>query len=139
MTVICQVPSTANRVYGLIYPGSTVPFATSCIANFVLPLMGFWNSVIYFVVSRAALRDMLVEDILPWLFPGRFGSRERLTARGSRQAVVEMQPPPPRYARRDKVPGSEGSPAANAEWEARSTESSQHDWEADSYLPGRAI
>jgi hypothetical protein len=55
-----------NRVYSLIYPGRvSVPFTYA--SSVVLPLMGFWNSVIYIVTSWAACKLLfkhLVKSIL---------------------------------------------------------------------------
>lgn len=55
--LVTWVPSSINRVYSLIYPGSiSVPYAYA--AGVVLSLMGFWNSVIYITTSRAACRTL---------------------------------------------------------------------------------
>ena len=49
-----QVPSSVNRVYSLIYPELvSLPFTYA--SGVVLPLMGFWNAVIYIVTSWAAV------------------------------------------------------------------------------------
>lgn len=54
-----QVPSSVNRVYALTHPGaSNIPLAFA--AGIVLSLMGFWNSVIYIVTSRAACKELFV-------------------------------------------------------------------------------
>ena len=62
-----QVPSSVNRVYSLAHPTATPPFALSYVAGLVLPLTGFWNSLIYVVTSRAAVRALFVEDLAPRL------------------------------------------------------------------------
>lgn len=50
-----QVPSSINRVYSLVHPSLiSVPFTYA--SGIVLPLMGFWNSVIYVTTSWAAVR-----------------------------------------------------------------------------------
>ena len=50
-----QVPSSVNRVYSLIYPGHvSVPFTYA--SSVVLPLMGFWNSLIYITTSWTACK-----------------------------------------------------------------------------------
>lgn len=50
-----QVPSSINRLYSLIYPGHvSVPFTYA--SSVVLPLMGFWNSVIYITTSWTACK-----------------------------------------------------------------------------------
>ena len=49
-----QVPSSVNRVYSLIHPDLiSVPFTYA--SGVVLPLMGFWNSVIYITTSWTAV------------------------------------------------------------------------------------
>ena len=50
-----QVPSSINRVYSLIHP-SLVSLPFTYASGVVLPLMGFWNSVIYITTSWAAVR-----------------------------------------------------------------------------------
>lgn len=52
-----QVPSSINRVYSLIRP-DTPNIALAYVAGLVLSLMGFWNSVIYIVTSRAACKEL---------------------------------------------------------------------------------
>jgi len=55
--LITWIPSSANRVYGLIYP-TKVSYALNAASALVLPLQGFWNAVIYFVTSFAACRAL---------------------------------------------------------------------------------
>ena len=50
-----QVPSSINRVYSLIHP-SLVSLPFTYASGIVLPLMGFWNAVIYVTTSWAAVR-----------------------------------------------------------------------------------
>lgn len=56
-----QVPSTVNRAYSLAYPNS-YNFALNYVSSFVLPLQGFWNSIIYMFISwpafKAVYRDI---------------------------------------------------------------------------------
>ena len=59
-----QVPSSAFRVYSLIHPGTAWwPLAYS--AGLVLPLMGFWNTVIYVTTSWSAIRSFVPSVPLP--------------------------------------------------------------------------
>ncbi|KAL8699807.1 MAG: hypothetical protein Q9201_005792 [Fulgogasparrea decipioides] len=52
-----KVPSSINRVYSLIHPDLvSVPFTYA--SAVVLPLMGFWNSVIYITTSWSACKDL---------------------------------------------------------------------------------
>ena len=50
-----QVPSSTNRVYSVIHP-SLVSLPTVYATGVVLPLMGFWNAVIYSTTSWQAVR-----------------------------------------------------------------------------------
>lgn len=59
--LITWVPSSMNRVYSLVHV-SDVSFAFSIMAGLVLPLMGFWNAVIYIVTSWDAVKAMF-DDI----------------------------------------------------------------------------
>ncbi len=55
--LITWVPSSINRVYSLIYPQLvSLPFTYA--SSVVLPLMGFWNAVIYVTTSWAAVKVM---------------------------------------------------------------------------------
>ncbi|MCJ1231532.1 hypothetical protein MMC12_008209 [Toensbergia leucococca] len=55
--LITWIPSSLNRVYSLIYP-DRVSFPFSYASSLVLPLMGFWNTVIYIGTSWAACRTL---------------------------------------------------------------------------------
>lgn len=50
-----QVPSSTNRVYSVIHP-SLVSLPTVYATGVVLPLMSFWNAVIYTTTSWQAVR-----------------------------------------------------------------------------------
>ncbi|KAM0799326.1 hypothetical protein BDR22DRAFT_330488 [Usnea florida] len=53
--LVTWVPSSINRVYPLVYPSSvSLPFSYA--SGIVLPLMGFWNALIYTTTSWAAVR-----------------------------------------------------------------------------------
>lgn len=51
-----QVPSTINRVYSLFYP-KNANFGLEFVSAFVLPLQGFWNSVIYIAISWSTVME----------------------------------------------------------------------------------
>ncbi|KAF7929980.1 uncharacterized protein EAE97_009577 [Botrytis byssoidea] len=53
--MITWIPSTANRIYSILYPG-TVNMSLQYISVFVLPLQGFWNASIYIITSMDACR-----------------------------------------------------------------------------------
>jgi hypothetical protein len=59
--LVTWVPSTVNRVYTLVSPGSPSPFALDFASGLVLPLQGFWNTVIYIVTSLAACRALAAD------------------------------------------------------------------------------
>lgn len=69
--LITWVPASVNRVYGLRYPKSP-SFALNICSAIVLPLQGFWNTVIYFTTSLSICRGVFA----------RFRSREK-QARGT--------------------------------------------------------
>jgi hypothetical protein len=56
-----QVPSTINRVYSLARPND-FNFSLNYASSFVLPLQGFWNSLIYVSISWPAFK-LLWSDI----------------------------------------------------------------------------
>ncbi|KAB8265496.1 hypothetical protein BDV32DRAFT_116650 [Aspergillus pseudonomiae] len=53
--IVTWVPSTVNRAYSLAYPHS-YNFALNYVSSFVLPLQGFWNSMIYMSISWPAFK-----------------------------------------------------------------------------------
>lgn len=53
-----RVPSTINRVYTLAHPDEAI-FGFDLASSIVLPLQGFWNTVIYIVTSLAACKELL--------------------------------------------------------------------------------
>ncbi|PKY01827.1 family A G protein-coupled receptor-like protein [Aspergillus campestris IBT 28561] len=56
---ITWIPSIANRIYALATPANHYIFGLTSAASFVLPLQGFWNCVIYIVVSWDAMSSVL--------------------------------------------------------------------------------
>lgn len=52
-----QVPSTVNRVYALARPDD-FSFGLNFASSFVLPLQGFWNSLIYISISWPAFKTL---------------------------------------------------------------------------------
>ncbi|KAJ6191380.1 hypothetical protein N7519_001401 [Penicillium mononematosum] len=54
---LVQVPSTANRVYAFARPND-FSFGLNYASSFVLPLQGFWNSLIYVSISWPAFRTL---------------------------------------------------------------------------------
>ncbi|KAL4894616.1 hypothetical protein BDV59DRAFT_13695 [Aspergillus ambiguus] len=59
--IITWVPSTINRVYALAFPNA-FNFPLNYLSSFVLPLQGFWNSIIYVSISWPAFKSTF-EDL----------------------------------------------------------------------------
>lgn len=79
LTTDLQVPSSVNRVYSLIHPELvTLPFTYA--SGVVLPLMGFWNSVIYITTSWTAVRLLFTGQLRG---PGRLPSQSSLIHKGA--------------------------------------------------------
>ncbi|KAL8868342.1 MAG: hypothetical protein Q9198_008212, partial [Flavoplaca austrocitrina] len=70
---ITWVPSSINRIYDLAHPNE-VSYALNFISAIVLPLMGFWNGVIYFATSRAVCAAIL-RDLMERWAPGKRSAR----------------------------------------------------------------
>jgi len=56
--LITWVPASVNRVYGLRYP-SNPSFVLNIGSALVLPLQGFWNTVIYFTTSLTICKGVI--------------------------------------------------------------------------------
>ncbi|OJJ33072.1 hypothetical protein ASPWEDRAFT_43129 [Aspergillus wentii DTO 134E9] len=56
--LVTWVPSTVNRVYALARPDAFI-FSLNYASSFVLPLQGFWNSIIYVSISWPACKSLL--------------------------------------------------------------------------------
>ncbi|CUS10533.1 unnamed protein product [Tuber aestivum] len=54
--LITWLPSSVNRIYGLIYPNAT-HFGLNFTAALVLPCQGFWNGLIYIVTTLPACKE----------------------------------------------------------------------------------
>jgi hypothetical protein len=55
--IITWVPSSINRVYGLRYPQDP-SYALNIGSAIVLPLQGFWNTIIYFTTSLSICKGV---------------------------------------------------------------------------------
>ncbi|MCJ1475435.1 hypothetical protein MMC13_004097 [Lambiella insularis] len=62
--LITWVPSSANRVHSLLYPHD-ISFSYNYAGGLVLPLMGFWNSVIYTATSWDAVQSLFADSRSP--------------------------------------------------------------------------
>jgi hypothetical protein len=56
------VPSTVNRVYTLVRPNDSL-FGLDFASGLVLPLQGFWNTVIYVVTSFPACKSLALDIV----------------------------------------------------------------------------
>lgn len=65
--LITWVPASVNRVYGLIHPHNP-SYVLNIGSAIVLPLQGFWNTVIYFMTSMSICKS---------LWNGRASRRQR--------------------------------------------------------------
>ena len=63
--LVTWLPSSVNRVYALVWPDLVPPYGLSYVASLVLPLTGFWNSIIYVTTSWSACKALWGEDIAP--------------------------------------------------------------------------
>ena len=82
--LVTWVPSSINRVYSLIHPDRiSVPFTYA--SAVVLPLMGFWNSVIYITTSWAACKTLFGNII------GEPNQKATITRRMPR-TIIESRP-----------------------------------------------
>ncbi|OQU98190.1 hypothetical protein CLAIMM_04011 isoform 1 [Cladophialophora immunda] len=78
LALLCTwVPSTINRVYTLVRPDDSV-FGLDFASGLVLPLQGFWNTIIYVVTSLPACQT-LWEETRANLFGPRAGRPDRTT------------------------------------------------------------
>jgi len=55
--LVTWVPSTINRVYTLFRP-SEINFGLELTSSLVLPLQGFWNSIIYAAISWSSMKAL---------------------------------------------------------------------------------
>jgi hypothetical protein len=76
--VVTWVPSSANRIYSLVFP-EKVSFGLSLASGLVLPLQGFWNTLIYIATSwltcKALFRKLVGKIKGPKGMEGRSVSR----------------------------------------------------------------
>lgn len=84
LTARFKVPSSVNRVYSVVHPSYiSVPFTFA--SAIVLPLMGFWNSVIYITTSWTACKSLIRGDPSP----SKHDLRGRSRRKSEQRAEVE--------------------------------------------------
>jgi len=87
LSLLCTwVPSSVNRVFSLVH-GAEVNYALSMAAAFVLPLVGFWNALIYMVTSWDAVRESWWE-MVDWMSGQNRGSDKKEKPSASAMANV---------------------------------------------------
>lgn len=62
--LITWIPSSANRFYSLIH-ADEVSVPLQFMSSLVLPLQGFWNAIIYIVISWKAVRGIFANFSVP--------------------------------------------------------------------------
>lgn len=79
--LITWLPSSANRLYGLVNPAK-INFPLNYISSFVFPLQGFWNAIVYIITAKTACRQ---------LWKRLFSSRGRNARRKSTNLTSESE------------------------------------------------
>jgi hypothetical protein len=67
-----QVPSTINRVYIIVRPEAN-NFGLELATCFVLPLQGFWNSIVYTAISWSSMKTLFRRGLRRDLSPAGSG------------------------------------------------------------------
>ncbi|KAI4171764.1 MAG: hypothetical protein LQ343_004015 [Gyalolechia ehrenbergii] len=62
---VTWIPSSINRIYDLAHP-TNVSYPLNFVSAIVLPLMGFWNGVIYFATTRAVCNTLFWDLVDRW-------------------------------------------------------------------------
>ncbi|KAL8942872.1 MAG: hypothetical protein Q9216_001415 [Gyalolechia sp. 2 TL-2023] len=63
---VTWIPSSINRIYDQAHPNS-VSYPLNFVSAIVLPLMGFWNGVIYFATTRAVCNALFWDFLERWV------------------------------------------------------------------------
>lgn len=56
--LVTWVPSTVNRVVTLVHPDD-ITFGLNYASGMVLPLQGFWNTIVYIFISLPACKALI--------------------------------------------------------------------------------
>ncbi|CZR56792.1 uncharacterized protein PAC_06681 [Phialocephala subalpina] len=59
--LITWIPSSTNRVYGIIHPTGPLIYSLNIATAVVLPLQGFWNALIFFSTSLPTVKQIYHE------------------------------------------------------------------------------
>ena len=89
--LVTWIPSSANRVYSVIYP-DRMSWPLEYLSATVLPLQGFWNCLIYITTSWTAVR-LMFSDLRSWRpgppsWPRSWSSLPSLSARRRRSTFM---------------------------------------------------
>ncbi|KAL8770621.1 MAG: hypothetical protein Q9209_003689 [Squamulea sp. 1 TL-2023] len=82
---VTWLPSSINRIYDLAHPNN-VSYALNFISAIVLPLMGFWNGVIYVATTRKICAAIFWDLLERWAPKKRRAKRSSRTARSSNES-----------------------------------------------------
>lgn len=74
---VTWIPSSINRIYDLANPTSA-SYPLNFVSALVLPLMGFWNGVIYFVTTRAVCKAIFWDLVERWAPKKKTPTRMRM-------------------------------------------------------------
>ncbi|KAL1977102.1 hypothetical protein VTN31DRAFT_3384 [Thermomyces dupontii] len=80
--VVTWVPSTINRAYGFVHPDKP-NFGLSFTSALVLPLQGFWNSLIYTAISWPLIRQLITQHWGRWQQRRRWNKTNTTASSGS--------------------------------------------------------
>jgi hypothetical protein len=87
--VVTWVPSSANRVYSLVFPDK-VSFGLSLASGLVLPLQGFWNTVIYMATSWPACKTLFARFVEKVKRPREVSGRSGSTSTGGSEPKIVL-------------------------------------------------
>ncbi|KAL8895886.1 MAG: hypothetical protein Q9207_007967 [Kuettlingeria erythrocarpa] len=80
---VTWIPSSINRIYDLAHP-SDVSYPLNFVSAIVLPLMGFWNGIIYFVTTRAVCKAIF------WNLADKLAPKKKSTSARSPRSSTSM-------------------------------------------------
>ncbi|KAI4179528.1 MAG: hypothetical protein LQ346_007176 [Caloplaca aetnensis] len=83
---VTWIPSSINRIYDLANPYD-VSYPLNFVSAIVLPLMGFWNGIIYFVTTRAVCKAFF------WNLADNWAPKKKSTSARSPRSSTSMTQP----------------------------------------------
>ncbi|KAI4250864.1 MAG: hypothetical protein L6R42_008599 [Xanthoria sp. 1 TBL-2021] len=98
--LIIWIPSSANRVYSLVYP-DRINFALNYVSALVLPSQGVLNAIVYVLTSQTACRELVNalrgRGTMPWRHlvgkgrGGFMGMQNRRGRKGSESSIGDRR------------------------------------------------